>query len=813
MSEIATAEAMVRALWLVRNDLVDVGTRELAEASVLAMRLLALGFPDERVARRTAQDLLKDPPTLMDNLDRLNETLFQPCQGLPVMRENLVFRRLCRLIDADGLVCLYRELNLPGDERFDWGAVPMADAGKIDGILWDASLDTHIHLGGALPPLFYWVALMGGELPLETLAAFPRPERGHAKALDWQQATVRAMKLRLALAGHAQRKARLFGHLPELLGPAEFKNRSPAGVREYLLQLSWPWRRYRSWQSRNWTFADPLRSDGVVNYRCHYAEGERRLLCFLGNYLRGSSSIERAQRQQVEQELLDYLRIRNAFHQLLIHDDGSDGLMRFVETFGRRGSLLSIRHLRGQQGSPFRQRRRKMALSLERTRMTAALNSQLLTPFDASSHQHGASRRIEMRVSVPSGNYLVPTLRAWLIGIHDHLCGYNRRDRATTEKVEPKRDCVNPACRSQVGLLFHLIKGGKQAGKRADEDARRLGDLLRDYPRLRPFIIGLDVAGDERGTAPRVYGAAYQRLRDLQAKHRARPGDPTIRLGWTYHVGEDVEDLLTGLRHLDEVTSLLFGPEGGRLGHALVLGEDPARFYRNRGGETEPPLGSHLLDLVWAWGTLGDTHRGDHGQWLENRISRLGFPSAEDRDPDLKGCYRAMGLGDNGSRQGAMSTEEDLLGELGFHGKPESPVLLRADEAWLELLHLLQALLIKRLAYRRICIEANPTSNLIIGGYSDYRELPYPRMVAEGLALSLNTDDPGLFVTCLPAEYSAMYHVLIQEMPHRQALQWLADRRFDAEQSTFLGPRLPMGQDALPALQNLDRLFDYRTDG
>jgi len=62
-------------------------------------------------------------------------------------------------------------------------------------------------------------------------------------------------------------------------------------------------------------------------------------------------------------------------------------------------------------------------------------------------------------------------------------------------------------------------------------------------------------------------------------------------LGWTCHVGEDVDDLLTGLCHLDEVATLLLGPEGGRLGHALTLGEDPVCFYRKRGGRDRATLG------------------------------------------------------------------------------------------------------------------------------------------------------------------------------------------------------------------------------
>ena len=220
--------------------------------------------------------------------------------------------------------------------------------------------------------------------------------------------------------------------------------------------------------------------------------------------------------------------------------------------------------------------------------MKAALDEQLADP-DAGPpvgvHQQPL-RRTEVRVSMP-GKYPLRVLRAWLLGIRDHLGPHG-----------------TALWRSQVGLVFHLIKTGrdKNAEHRAWETARRLGSVLRDYPALRPFIIGLDAAGDERASPPRVFAKAYRHLKELEGRHRTTAGTPCIRLGRTFHVGEDADNLVTALRHIDEVAALLLGDEGGRLGHALALGEDPARYYQRRGGETEPSLGSHLLDLVWPSG-------------------------------------------------------------------------------------------------------------------------------------------------------------------------------------------------------------------
>ncbi len=100
----------------------------------------------------------------------------------------------------------------------------------------------------------------------------------------------------------------------------------------------------------------------------------------------------------------------------------------------------------------------------------------------------------------------------------------------------------------------------------------------------------------------------------------------------------------------------------------------------------------------------------------------------------------------------------------------------------------------------RICVEANPTSNLLIGDYRAYGKLPYQRLIEDGIALSLNTDDPGLFMTTLPGEFSAMYEALAErDLPHREILAWLRERIFDAEQSTFLGRHVPAGESAYQA--------------
>ena len=61
--------------------------------------------------------------------------------------------------------------------------------------------------------------------------------------------------------------------------------------------------------------------------------------------------------------------------------------------------------------------------------------------------------------------------------------------------------------------------------------------------------------------------------------------------------------------------------------------------------------------------------------------------------------------------------------------------------------------LVAELAARGIPLEVSPTSNLRLGVYPDYAAHPLPRLLAAGIELTVNSDDPPLFNTTLNDEY------------------------------------------------------------
>jgi aminodeoxyfutalosine deaminase len=68
--------------------------------------------------------------------------------------------------------------------------------------------------------------------------------------------------------------------------------------------------------------------------------------------------------------------------------------------------------------------------------------------------------------------------------------------------------------------------------------------------------------------------------------------------------------------------------------------------------------------------------------------------------------------------------------------------------------------LVAELRRRRIPLEVCPTSNVRTGVVADLAAHPLPRLIEEGLVVTLNSDDPPIFGTSLRGEYLAAAHVL-----------------------------------------------------
>jgi aminodeoxyfutalosine deaminase len=68
--------------------------------------------------------------------------------------------------------------------------------------------------------------------------------------------------------------------------------------------------------------------------------------------------------------------------------------------------------------------------------------------------------------------------------------------------------------------------------------------------------------------------------------------------------------------------------------------------------------------------------------------------------------------------------------------------------------------LVAELRRRRIPLEVCPTSNVRTGVVADLAAHPLPRLIEEGLVVTLNSDDPPMFGTSLREEYHTVASVL-----------------------------------------------------
>ena len=65
-----------------------------------------------------------------------------------------------------------------------------------------------------------------------------------------------------------------------------------------------------------------------------------------------------------------------------------------------------------------------------------------------------------------------------------------------------------------------------------------------------------------------------------------------------------------------------------------------------------------------------------------------------------------------------------------------------------------QTELVDTLRKKKLPLEVCPTSNICLGIASNIRDHPLPTLVAEGLQITINSDDPPLFNTTLTNEYA-----------------------------------------------------------
>lgn len=329
-------------------------------------------------------------------------------------------------------------------------------------------------------------------------------------------------------------------------------------------------------------------------------------------------------------------------------------------------------------------------------------------------------------------------------------------------------ECRHSALRNDLAMRWDVLRSARE-----------------DFPRIRRYVTGLDAAANELHAPPEVFAPVFRAAR--------RAGIVNL----TYHVGEDFEHLLSGIRAVYESVEFLGLNDGNRIGHATAVGIDPNFWLAH-----VPPLmarrvGEVLDDLVFAHHLLLACPEGlVLSGCLEEEIHRLSdyvyreplLPQTlwaawklRHLDPlrftDLD-AGRCVGTEDDEvefeALRDARAESERVFRTFRRYHTPEVRIRFnhvqsfRSDEIHADLLRLLQDITLQKLVDRHVVIETLPSSNVRISFYDDFSQHHFVRWLglnpgAKGPLprICIGSDDPGIFACSLRGEY---IHLLRETM-------------------------------------------------
>jgi hypothetical protein len=332
------------------------------------------------------------------------------------------------------------------------------------------------------------------------------------------------------------------------------------------------------------------------------------------------------------------------------------------------------------------------------------------------------------------------------------------------------------------------------------EQAVSLGRLFQECPKSLIWIRGIDMCTDELGIPLWVLNPLFRYIRNVS---QIVSQDIMLKYGldvppvhFTAHVGEEYVHLLGGLRRISEAIEFLDLGEGDRLGHALALGVEPIDWAL-RAGRIALPKEERFFDLIWEWrcysrGFASPCSAARLTQ-IEHEIIRLGqeiFDSEDKSTPYdyvkfTQQLYDSNALLGAGFSHGIAYSKDNLL----YQYLTDGGVFERGQQLlWIdpekegETLLTLQNALRSQVARLGLVVEVNPSSNLLIGDFSDLINHPLWRLLPPiqqndqppPVSVAIGSDDSILFSTNLPDEYQTLMDALIlRDGSHANAYEWI----------------------------------------
>ena len=518
--------------------------------------------------------------------------------------------------------------------------------------------------------------------------------------------------------------------------------------------LRYPWpedllreeRRYRKAGEASWDAQGADERAELISQET--AEESRRLVRAL-SHLRpeGPETLD----EEYEALLLQYLRVKTALFGLLVHPPGSRGLRQFLDHFQQ----IKVYVPEADQMKPCAPN--EPGLQVRATEYRVAPDAWLKTHRLRDGEIEEQSNRDESTES------------AWLV----HF-----------KRTGP---------RNEVPLFGDAIR-------KMESEADDIIRALRAKPTNLKTLRGVDICGVEEDQPLWVSADTLRRVR--RHSRIVAGGRPALRLEplrLTVHVGEDFCSLTSGLRAVAEPFQWHLIERGDRIGHGLALTLDPSKWFdRHRGEVLVVRQFDRLLDLAFL-AEYAKKQNECQREWLRAQIidtvTFLGFESEssvksakQDIVKTTKDLWKSLGCHSTRRLLGDDTHVGDAPHERWMHRylwhrsvqeraklKVRIPVVddrsdigvdekkavenLGHERALLKDAH---GSLLLEVARWQVCIESNPTSNLVVGSLDamsaqDFLARRPTRETdehGETLTWTISTDDPITFSTTLADEYA-----------------------------------------------------------
>ena len=370
---------------------------------------------------------------------------------------------------------------------------------------------------------------------------------------------------------------------------------------------------------------------------------------------------------------------------------------------------------------------------------------------------------------------------------------------------------------------------------KAYKNKKRLKNKRFDISSL---VVSIDAVGKETHTPPEVFAPYFRFLRatpkklknDIFLGTKSFKHHPKLLI--TVHAGEDFNHIVTGMRRVEESVIFFDMQRGDRLGHVLSLGLFPNEWL-NGVKDLVVHKGDYFDDLVWLCKKLkkiADTNLGiaRYLKIYEDRVWKLFceiYPISKS-NIHLNDLYDAWLYRKNCAITYYKRERGEVLfdeySQIVLDKKPNKAVkeiyeLYQTDrkvrknyqkvmsldknsisKEELNIWRALQDKMINQLATRGVIIETNPSSNVFVSSMSSYDYHPifrfYPpkeNLLNKGkkfnkfnqrdgkIGVTINSDDPAIFVTSLQNEYKTIKNVAIQKYKcsDKEAEEWVNDIR------------------------------------